>query len=346
MSDIPKINNFYPWREALRTGNSVEWDGKTPAAGYYKRRSRNTDRSIRHDAIGFWQEDNGDWFCNVNAGYQPRHFDEIVAAFAGVTSSPIEYDLFMSIINGGQWPDEPAKIEIAPDLAPHEAAAAELKAQQDAAKEWLTSLGRKPTNQQEADKAANYAEAFSKIEKNADKSRVAEKEPFLEAGRAVDARYKPITEAAATAKKWMKGIAEEYVKAEAARRAEEARIANEKAQREFAEAKAKADAEAVQVAALAAKGVIVPEFAPQPKIEAPKIIVAEKVHIGTGSRKSSLRTFSSLDISDATALLHFLADRNYKSEAFLEAALKEGRALVSTGVTVPGLVKTEKTEIV
>jgi hypothetical protein len=344
-------DQFQAWREALRTGKPVAYEHGQPTAGYYKTRARNADRSVRWDAVAIWKDEHLGW-CADRTGPRaaPMLAEEIEELFVGCNSTPISYELFEHIANGGAWPEDVAPVEAAPDLAPHEAAAAELKAQQDAAKAWATGLKdaegktRKPATQEEADKAANYAEVFGKLEKTADKTREAEKAPHLEAGRAVDAKWKPTIESAATAKKWAKGLAEDFAKAEAARRAEEARIANEKAQREYAEAQAKAKAEAEQRAALEAKGVQLPEFAPPP--EPPKVIAADPVKIGTGSRRQSLRKVPTWEITDASAMLKFFAERNIKSDAILAAALADAKTLMTAGISVPGVVKGEREEIV
>jgi len=332
------VDQFDAWRRAHATGTRVEWDGKTPSAGYYRRSRRAQDRSLVYDAVGIWFEFD-EWQCVVTGGFRPTHSDEIVELFAGCNSTPISYELYETIANGGPWPEYIVPVETAPDLAPHEAAAAELKAQQDAAKAWALALGGKPATQEQADKAANYAEAFGKIEKSSDKARTAEKEPHLEAGRAVDAKWKPITEGAALAKKWAKNLSEDYARAEAARRQREADDANRKARAEYEAAKARAD----QEAALAAKGVAVPQFAPPP--EPPKVIAAEPVKLGMRSRRQSLRKVT-WEITDSTAMLKFLAERNAKSDALLAAALADAKTLMAAGIEVPGVVKGEREEIV
>ena len=48
-----------------------------------------------------------------------------------------------------------------------------------------------------ADKAANFAERFAALEKQAEEQRTLDKRPVLEAGRAIDAAWKPVIDAAA-----------------------------------------------------------------------------------------------------------------------------------------------------
>jgi len=124
------MDQFSQWREAITNGKPVEYTKGSPTAGYFKRRARNEDRSIRFDAVTIWQED-GEWFCQASAGYTPTKADEIEKLFVNCNSSPITYELFEAIMAGGAWPEEvktpePGKA----DIPPHEAAAATLKVQE------------------------------------------------------------------------------------------------------------------------------------------------------------------------------------------------------------------------
>ena len=163
------MDQFSQWREAIANGKRVEYTKGSPTAGYFKRRARNEDRSIRFDAVAIWQED-GEWFCQASAGYTPTKADEIEELFVNCNSSPITYELFEAIMAGGAWPEEvktpePGKA----DLPPHEAAAATLKVQQDAAKTWILTLkdaegkNRKPATQEEADKASEARLPFVRL---------------------------------------------------------------------------------------------------------------------------------------------------------------------------------------
>jgi hypothetical protein len=333
------MDQFSQWREAIANGKPVEYTKGSPTAGYFKRRARNEDRSIRFDAVAIWQED-GEWFCQASAGYTTTKADEIEELFVNCNSHPITYELFEAIIAGAAWPEEVRASEAAKaDLPPHEAAAAALAEQQRSAKEWLTTLGHKPTTQEEADKASNYADEFAKISKRSDKARVDEKEPHLVAGRTVDARWKPIIDGAEKAKVWAKSLSEEFVRTEAARRAEEARIANEKAAAEYAKAKAMADEQAKKDAALIAKGVVVPQMAPL-VVELLKTVVPEAVKIGTGSRRQSLVKRDEWEIEDTKAFFIWLSEQNNIPEELLLAAEKYARRLAMDGMKIPGMKKT------
>ena len=103
-------------------------------------------------------------------------------------------------------------------------------------KVWLDSIGGAPRDKAEADIAADYKTKFAALEKKADKARVDEKQPHLDAGRDVDDRWRrPISNAKASKEK-CGTIAQDWRNAENARREAAAAIAN----KEAADAAAKA----------------------------------------------------------------------------------------------------------
>jgi hypothetical protein len=340
----PEVDQFSAWREALATGKPVAYERGAPTAGCYKRMRRvsATDRTKIYDVIGIWFED-GEWTCRGSGGFIPRDgdTDEIEGLFVSINSQPISFELYESIMAGGTWPEEVAKVEDPePELAPHEAAAAYFKKHKAIADAWLAGLKdadgkpRKPNTKEESDLAANYADTFGKIETRAEKARAAEKAPHILAGNEVDAKWNPIKEAAKLAKVNAKALSEEFARAENARRKREADEENVRRQREFDAAEA---ARLAREAELRAKGVKVPEMAQAPAPEPPKAVVAEPVRVGTVGRRQSLRTFTTYALDDSRATLEFLAKRNIKSAALLEAALADAKALHAIGTEVPGL---------
>lgn len=346
MNELAKfepIDQFSAWRVALATGKPVAYERGAPTAGYFKRRARNEDRSIRWDAIAIWSED-GEWCCLTSAGYAPTQADEIEELFVNINSTPISYDLYEHVTAGGAWPEQVARVEDPdPELPPHEAAAAYLKKHRDLADAWLASLRdaegkpRKPASQEEADKAANFAAEFAKIEKRAIVLHEVEKRPIIDAGKEIDTKWFVTRDAAKAAKVSAKALSDDFAKAESARRQREADEENARRQREFAEAKRLEDERKANEDRLRARGVQLPESA-RPPVEPPKAVVAEPVKIGTAGRRQSFRTFTTYAIDDATALLGFLATRNVKSAKLLEIALADARALHEVGTEVPGLL--------
>ena len=109
-------------------------------------------------------------------------------------------------------------------------------------KVWLASIDGAPRDKAEADIAADYKTRFAALEKKADKARVDEKQPHLDAGRDVDDRWRrPISNAKAS-KERCGVIAQEWRNAENARREAAAAIANKEAAEAAARASKQYDA--------------------------------------------------------------------------------------------------------
>ncbi|WP_457797591.1 hypothetical protein [Methylocystis sp. S23] len=128
------------------------------------------------------------------------------------------------------------------NLEPHEALQADINNLADAARDWLKSIGGKITTQEQADKAANYATEFGKLEKRGQDKHKAEKAPHLEAGRAVDAAWKPVIDLADQKKRFMKKAFETWAVEEQRKRSEEAARLRAEQERQAAEARAAAKA--------------------------------------------------------------------------------------------------------
>ena len=130
------------------------------------------------------------------------------------------------------------------------------------ARNWLD--GEPITNEQQAEAVSSLLNRLRRVSKDADEARTTEKQPHLEAGRAVDAKWKPIISkadlAASTAKQalapWLQKIeqdqraAAEAARVEADRLAEIARQAHQSA---GADLQANEDAERLMKAASAAE---------------------------------------------------------------------------------------------
>ena len=82
---------------------------------------------------------------------------------------------------------------------------------------WLKDNGP-IVDQVQADRCANYASALSNLEALSEDMRVREKKPFLDAGRSVDAKWKPVIDAAKTARSSCKNAIKPFLVSEWLRR--------------------------------------------------------------------------------------------------------------------------------
>ena len=193
-----------------------------PQPGYYRVRESKAGPFL---AVALWRE-NG----VLRALKQGRPADA-GALWTWCCRHPIAYELYVAVAERGEpWPDAiPAPAAASPGfghnragLDPALALLDDITALGDAASDWLAAVGT-ITAQSQADKAGNFAEAFGRLEKQAEAARTSEKKPVLDEGRAIDAKWKPVVAAAEAHKKRLKQAIEPFLLAERTRLEEEAR---------------------------------------------------------------------------------------------------------------------------
>jgi hypothetical protein len=315
-------NDWTYWASALK-GEFIEdlIQRGNPQSGFYR------DRSAR--AIAIWRDEAGELLCSVTSGFCPHHADEIDELFGFVCRAPITRELYMHIANGGAWPEDvriPARGagDNSQSLPPHELLAAQINDMIDEARKWLASIGGKVETQQHADKAANFAGAFGELEKQADKARKDEKDPYDKAAKAVQTKWLPVIDLAAEKKTWLKKEFEKFALAEKRRREEEARRA--------AEEQRKAAEEAARIAS--ENGA--PPPTPEP-IEEPAPV--KNVAAGTRGTRVALKTRVDFVVTDLPAFSAHLAALENPPPEFVEACRKIANRLGAAGANPPGVEK-------
>lgn len=173
------------------------------------------------------------------------------------------------------------------------------------ADELLAAVERVPTTLDETthDRAAAFAKQIKLHVRKIDDSRVAEKEPYLEGGRKIDAWFKSLSDPLGTVCKQVEARITAFLraKADAERKAreEEARRAREEAERRAAEMKADEDL----TAAVAA------ETTAQQAEKAAAAPVADLARTRTAyGTTSTLRTELAFEVADKAAAVRALAD--------------------------------------
>lgn len=197
---------------------------------------------------------------------------------------------------------------------------------------WLRKNGISDTKSK--DTAANYRAELLRLRKEADTQRDAEKRPHLEAGRAVDAKFKPIVEAADSAANELRDALTVFMREEE-RREQAERDARYQAERKAAEA-ARAELEAQRakqmrddpIAALTSAEPELPDLPPPP--EAVKIQAG-----GQRGRKTGLREVTNYIVTDHSLALAFFAQSDEVKELIGKLAERACKA----GVAVPGTEK-------
>ena len=176
-----------------------------------------------------------------------------------------------------------------------------------------------------------------KLAKEIDGQRDTEKRPHLEAGRAVDAAYKPLLETTEAVQKALKSKLQAFVVArenEARRIAEEARRKAEEAERAARAAEAEEDA----FLAATAPVVDVKAAAVDVKVAEAQVLASSRVSSAAGGfSATSLRTKRSAKVTDWTALaMHYL--HTIEVEVLLEKlANADIRHAKGNAITIPGV---------
>lgn len=184
------------------------------------------------------------------------------------------------------------------------------------------------TNEQEA-AIDGLLDEFRKASKDADKQRAAEKKPFDDAAKAVQAKWKPIIEKADRGAMACKEALTPYRTAKQHAKDEAARKAREEAEAREAEAR-----KAIQQSEdLEAKFAAEQDFEAAAKLKA----VANKIDRSA----TGLRTYWEAEITDRkAALLHYLARAPERFEALIQQMADEDAR--GTRAPVPGVIFHER----
>lgn len=191
-----------------------------------------------------------------------------------------------------------------PEPTPFEAAAATIETLRVEAQNWLD--GEPITTQGQADAVSKLLDDARKAKAKADAARVEEKRPHDDAGKAVQAKYKPLLDQADTVAVLAKRVLEPFLMAQEAAKREAERVAREAAAKAYAEAQAARDAarattdldaaEAAERAAAEAKAATI----------AAKAAAADKGAARGGARAVTLRTVRTAEVVDLTALMRWV----------------------------------------
>lgn len=299
------------WRDSL-AGKKVEINADAPQHGYYKARK---GKGGAFELVAIWEKD------GELVAIHGREMVEPTKVWTWCADKPVSKDDVAHYKQHGRFPGEIAIGHNSGDLSLAEEIA-------DAAKqaaEWLKSnkIAAKVT----ADMAANMRARLLDLAKKADKERDEKKRPHLEAGRAIDAEYKPLVEAATSAANTIRDALTQWMRAEEAK------------QRAEAEAARKAEQERLEKerAALIAANPIAEFTEEQPlplaPVEPPKVQAG-----GQAGRKAGLRTVTRFELTDYAAALAHVKDHKDVVAAVEKACF----AMAKAGADVPGVKRIEE----
>ena len=178
-----------------------------------------------------------------------------------------------------------------------------------------------------------------KLAKEIDGQRETEKKPHLEAGRAVDAAYKPLLETVEATQKKLKAPLQSFI---VEREKEAKRIADEKAKalREAEEAARKVVEEPEEGPFLAATAPTVDLAAAkvEAKVAELQVSAASRVSSAAGGfNATSLKTVRKANVTDYAALIAHYASHYEVKDAALKLANADIRHAKGAPITIPGV---------
>jgi hypothetical protein len=309
------------WRDAL-AGTFAPITADHPQPGRYKMR-KGKDGPYLPVAI-FLQDD-------VLKAAVGKEFTDPLKVWTWCADKPVSEADYKQAMATGQWPGDVDIGHNSGDLSLKD----EIEDRASSALEWLAKNGIK--SKVDADTAANHRAALLELKKRAETEHKAEKAPHLDAGKKVDAKYKPLIETADGAgatlrtelgKYLAKVEAEETAKKRAAYEAEQAAV-KAKWLAEAAERAKKMEAD--PIAALTDPAPELPTLPTPP----------ESVKVSAGGQRgrvTGLKTVVSYMVTDYAKTLAFFATNDEVRELVEKLAARAGKA----GVSVPGVEKKEE----
>lgn len=305
----------YAWYHSALAGAATPIT-EEPRAGFFRRRSSKDGPWV---AAAIWTDPEKGLVCRVGNAMRDPHQE-----WTWLAKNPVPADQAKAFFVTGKWPSE---ILLEPTVG-HNNPPADLSTMARDEIERATDWAKKnPTidSKVNCDIAANLAAMLVKRANEVDDHRTKEKEPHLQAGRDVDAKWKPIVDDCKAAARALKDIAGRWMAAE------EVRLMKAERERQAAE-RERIDAERAKAAALN-----------QPPPPEPIAVPAKplvKVNAG-GARgsKMGLKTVKSAVVVDHAKALEFFANH---SEIVAKVQELAARA-VKLDQEVPGVeVKVER----
>jgi len=284
------MTSYKFWENALK-GNFKGADANTPAPGFYKAKKHKDGNWF---PVAIWYNGDECLCADVKGTMDP------FKVWPWCAKHPISEADFRYYEEHGRWQGE---AEIGHNSPPDAELAIDdqIKDIMGQAEAWLEK--NKITSQEQADKAAGFSQKLSQLSKDAEKKRKAEKQPHLDAGKAIDAKYKAIVDLPKNTIAALKAAITPFLIAEQEKKEEAARKERAEAAKKIVEAeKIKADKEKKNLTEKEEKIIKEAETAPliQPK---PKASVG-----GHTGRKVSLRTKIRAEITDYEKALIALKD--------------------------------------
>ena len=288
VSQVAIVERWQWWQAALKEPGKIgspdlPIHANEYQVGYYRTRRKDGP----WEAVGIYPDENG-----IVVGLRNgRQVSDIQDLFLWSCRHPISYEAYVKATDGGGFDDEPPAPrglgDNSGDADPFDALRIEYLGEKELAEDFMK---QKVTTQAQADKVAIWAKRLTAIKTKAEGLHKIEKQPHLDAGRAVDDKWRELKtepdDLAKRLKAHIKPFLQEQIRQEEERqrKAREAEIAKRQAEEAELHAKIKAAQEAEardqeQIDALVKEA--------ERKAQQPIEVEARKVNAGrTGARVS------------------------------------------------------------
>lgn len=275
---------------------------ENPQPGFWRRKGY--PKGSPDQAIAIFLDEDANLIATVDARREitdPMDICEKVWRFC--MEKPITKEIYDSVCDGENWPDDPG---LGHNVADVDDEFDVLKDQIENAIKVAKSY-KDIDDKDTADKAANTRDRLNELKKVTEEQRKERKKPHDDAGKAVQARYKPLIERIEEAAKKVREDLTPYLRK------------LEIAEMEKALEAAKQESQEVEVEASAT---------PKAPTEAPKARVG-----GASGRRTTLRDYKTYTIEDYEKVLAAVKD----DDDVKDAVLKVARRRAVAGVKIPGL---------
>lgn len=319
------------WQAALKNpakigSKELPVHDSDPRQGYFRVRY---GKDKPFEPVAIWKDEDGKWLA-----YRSGREVNAEAIWTSCCRNPVTHAAYLAAVDGKGWPDDDKVVAL--QVVPAEPSIGDnsgevdqsetLKDQIDAALAGMTAYA-KVSDDEIAAKALSLRNRLNELSGQAEKIRVKQKEPHLEAGKAVDAKWQPLVKSAkAGADKVRDAIGSWETEKlrrqrEADRKAEDARRAAEEAAREHQGDTAVIDAPAAVAPA---------ETAPAP-------IKASYGKAASVSVKNVVK-----DVTDWKALAIYMCEHPVMQDTLRTLAQ---RALDAGRTNIPGITTAEEAKV-
>lgn len=323
------------WAKALELGRGRELTREQmqglaittePQAGFYRKRNKDGQDT----PVAIWMDERG---LVAVAGDDPVIPADI---WTWVCRWPVAERTWRDVAeNGKPWPDDaptPPKTHNLPS-DPHEALTVEFAGEKEMAEAFLKTP---ITTQEQADQAAVWSKRIAAIAKKATDLHKVEKQPALDAGRAVDDKWRALKDEPDALSKRLKRHLDDFLREQQRLEIERQRAAREEADRIRREADEAARAAAPDDEAAKANA----DRLQQEAADAAREAEARNASAGRTGAKVALRTFVSGRVTDYHKAAKALLDANHRElmDTIDQLANRAARA----GVPLDGVERVEE----